>query len=101
MIFPDSGLPDTLGAGENISNYVGHDEINNLGKIIIKKMLEKNREEDFLGPRVRLFLRQMFAKKIKFELSLKSKLRQQNKQIIEYDKLNKLSRENNSKNKID
>ena len=28
----------------------------------------------------------MFAKKIKFELSLKSKLKQQNKQIIEYDK---------------
>ena len=86
IIFPDSGLPDTLGAGENISNYVAHDEINNLGKIIIKKMLEKNRQEDFLGPRVRLFLKQMFAKKIKFELSLKSKLRQQNKQIIEYDK---------------
>ena len=49
-------------------------------------MLEKNKQEDFLGPRVRLFLKQMFAKKIKFELSLKSKLKQQNKQIIEYDK---------------
>ena len=86
IIFPDSGLPDTLGAGENISNYVAHDEVNNLGKIIINKMLEKNKQEDFLGPRVRLFLKQMFAKKIKFELSLKSKLKQQNKQIIEYDK---------------
>ena len=33
-----------------------------------------------------IFLKQMFAKKIKFELSLKSKLKHQNKQIIEYDK---------------
>ncbi len=85
-IFPDSGLPNSLGAGDNISNYVAHDEINNLGKIIIKKMLEKNKQEDFSGSRVRLFLKQMFAKKIKFELSLKSKLKHQNKQIIEYDK---------------
>ncbi len=86
-IFPDSGLPNTLGAGDDRSNYVGHDELNNLGKIIMNKMLEKKlKQEDFLGPRVRKFLRQMFGKDIKFELSLKTKLKRQNKQIIEYDK---------------
>ena len=62
IIFPDSGLPDTLGAGENISNYVAHDEVNNLGKIIINKMLEKNKE-DFLGQELG-FLNRCLLKKL-------------------------------------
>ena len=89
VIFPDAGMPSTLlGAAYDRSNFVATDEIENLGKIIINLMIkEKNPKNDpFSGSQVRQFFKEMFAKNIKFELSLKTKLKRQNKQIIEYDK---------------
>ena len=89
VIFPDAGMPSTLlGAAYDRSNFVATDEIENLGKIIINLMIkEKNPKNDpFSGSQVRRFFKEMFAKNIKFELSLKSKLKQLNKKIIEYDK---------------
>ena len=54
------------------------------GSVIPFFLSKKN--DPFSGSQVRQFFKEMFAKNIKFELSLKSKLKQLNKKIIEYDK---------------
>jgi|TARA_B100001971_G_scaffold188641_1_gene190112 hypothetical protein len=91
VIFPDSGMPNSLmGVEYDRSNIVSISEIDDLSNIVMKTLLNKDRDPratfDSPGQQCRKIFQDMFAKSFKLELSLKDKLNELNKKIIKYDK---------------
>ena len=80
VIFPDSGMPNSLmGVEYDRSNIVSSSEMEDLNNIVIKTLLNKDRDPrtnfDSPGQQCRKIFQDMFAKSFKLELSLKDKLK--------------------------
>ena len=91
VIFPQSGMPNSLmGVEYDRSNVVSNSEMDDLNNIVMKTLLNKDRDPkttfDNPGQQCRKIFQDMFAKSFKLELSLKDKLEELNKKIIKYDK---------------